>query len=248
MHNPFSLQGKTVLVTGASSGIGRATAIECSKMGAKVIAVGRNEERLRATVSKFETAGGEMHIVELADNAQIKELVENIPAVDGVVCAAGILTSLPFQFSGPEKVEHAFHINVFSVIELVRLLIKKKKILKGGSVVFLSSISGTTITYSGSGVYGATKASLEAIAKNLAIELAHKGIRVNSLMPGMIDTPLIHNGEFTDEQLKADMSRYPLGRYGHPEEVAYGAIYLLSDASSFITGTGIVIDGGFTIL
>lgn len=248
MCNPFSLEGKTILVTGASSGIGRATAIECSKMGARIIAVGRNEERLEATLSGCVGTRCEKRIVELTDNRQIEALVDSIPTVDGVVCAAGILISFPFQFAAPEKVEEEFRVNVFSTVELVRLLIRRKKISKGGSIVFLSSIGGTRITYIGNGTYGATKAALAAITKNLAVELAPKGIRVNCLMPGMIDTPLIHGGEFADRQLKADMERYPLGRYGRPEEVAYGAIYLLSDAGSFTTGAELVIDGGFTLL
>ena len=249
MRNPFSLEGKTILVTGASSGIGRATAIECSRQGAKIIAVGRNEARLEKTLSECTDPGSESHIVELTDNGQVKAFVDNIPPVDGVVCAAGVLISFPFQFAAPEKVEGGFRVNVFSSVELVRLLIKTKKISKGGSIVFLSSIGGSRITNIGNGIYGATKAALSAIAKNLAIELAPKGIRVNCLMPGMIDTPLIHGGEFTDEQLRADMERYPLGRrYGRPEEVAYGAIYLLSEASSFTTGTELVIDGGYTAI
>lgn len=248
MYNPFSLEGKTVLVTGASSGIGKATAIECSRMGARIIAVGRNEERLDATLSELKTAGCEKRIVELTDGEQVGRLVESVPALDGVVCSAGILTSLPFQFATSEKMEREFHVNVFSAAELARLLIRKKRISRGGSIVFLSSIGGTRITFIGNGIYGATKAALAALAKNLAVELAPKGVRVNCLMPGMTDTPLIHNAEITEEQLKADMARYPLGRYGRPEEIAYGVIYLLSDASSFTTGAELVIDGGFTLL
>lgn len=248
MYNPFSLEGKTVLVTGASSGIGKVTAIECSRMGARIIAVGRNEERLESTLSELETVGCEKRIVELTDGEQVGRLVESVPVLDGVVCSAGILTSFPFQFATPDKMEREFHVNVFSAAELVRLLIRKKRISRGGSIVFLSSIGGTRITYIGNGIYGATKAALAALAKNLAVELAPKGVRVNCLMPGMTDTPLIHNDEITEEQLKADMARYPLGRYGCPEEIAYGAIYLLSDASSFTTGAELVIDGGFTLL
>lgn len=248
MYNPFTLEGKTVLVTGASSGIGKATAIECSRMGARIIAVGRNEERLESTFSELETVGCEKRIVELTDGEQVSRLVESVPVLDGVVCSAGILTSLPFQFATPEKMKREFHVNVFSTAELVRLLIRKKKITRGGSIVLLSSIGGTRITNIGNGIYGATKAALAALAKNLAVELAPKGVRVNCLMPGMTDTPLIHNDEITEEQLRTDMARYPLGRYGLPEEIAYGAVYLLSDASSFTTGAELVIDGGFTAL
>lgn len=248
MYNPFSLEGKTVLVTGASSGIGKATAIECSRIGARIIAVGRNEERLESTFIELETTGCEKRIVELTDGEQVKKLVESVPVLDGVVCSAGIFTSLPFQFATPEKMEREFHVNVFSTAELVRLLIRKKKIKCEGSIVFLSSIGGTRITNIGNGIYGATKGALAALAKNLAVELAPKGIRVNCIMPGMTDTPMIHYDEITEAQLRADMARYPLGRYCRPEEIAYGAIYLLSDASSFTTGAELVIDGGFTAL
>ena len=140
-----------------------------------------------------------------------------------------------------------FDVNFFAPVELTRLLLKKKKINKGGSIVFLSSIDGTLNAHIGNSTYSATKGAIASIARGMAVELASKGIRVNCVIPGMTETPLIHSDSITQEQLDKDKKLYPLGRYGRPEEIAYGIIYLLSDASSFTTGAGLVIDGGFTL-
>lgn len=246
-YNPFSVEGKRILVTGATSGIGRAIAVECAKMGALIIALGRNQERMKS----LECQLGEGHsywTIELTDLTVIEELVNNIENVDGVVNSAGIGTTNLFQFLSPEKMREIFDVNFFAPIELTRLIVKKKKINKGASIVFLSSIDGPVNSHIGNSSYSATKSALAAMAKGMAVELAGKQIRVNYLMPGQTETPLIHNSSITDEQLKIDMSKYPLKRYARPEEIAFGAIYFLSDASSFTTGTGLIIDGGFTLI
>lgn len=245
-YNPFSLEGKTILVTGASSGIGRQTAIECSKMGAKIVACGRNEERLAEVISALEGDGHISFAGDLVENENIKHLVETVPNVDGTVFAAGRGLTLPFAFSTREKFDEIFNINFFSNVELLRMLSKKKKINNGGSVVFIVSIGGTKRFSPGNGIYGAAKAALNSMVHFSAIELAAKKIRVNGICPGMIDTPLIHKGTLSEEQLKADADKYPLKRYGNPEDVAMGAVYLLSDASSWVTGHSLVIDGGIT--
>lgn len=245
-YNPFSLEGKTILVTGASSGIGRQTAIECSKMGAKVIVCGRNQERLNETLSSME---GEEHIPftgDLLEDGVIGQLIQEIPNVDGAVLAAGRGLTLPFQFSTREKFDEIFNINFFSNVELLRMLAKKKKINANGSVVVIVSIGGTKKFAPGNGIYGAAKAALNSMVHFAAIELAPKKVRVNGICPGMIDTPLIHRGTISDEQLKLDAENYPLKRYGKPEDVAMGAVYLLSEASSWVTGHSLVIDGGMT--
>lgn len=248
-YNPFSLEGKTVLVTGASSGIGKATAIECSKLGACVIITGRNKERLNECFSSLQQREGNVQIIaELTNQEDLERLVDQVPQIDGLVNAAGIGSTLLFQFAKPEKIRQVFDANFFAPVELTRLLIKKKKLAKGGSIVFLSSVDGPITSHIGNSSYSATKGALTAIAKGMAIELASKGIRVNYLMPGVIETPLIGHGKITEEQFMEDIKNYPLGRYGKPEEVAYAAIYFLSDASSFATGAGLVIDGGFTLL
>lgn len=248
MSNPFSLEGKTILVTGASSGIGKATAIECSKLGAKVIALGRNEERLKETMSKMVSDGCESYIADLTKAEDVERVISYLPTLDGIVNAAGIASTILFQFATPEKMRNMFETNFFAPVEFTRLLLKKKLVNKGGSIVFFSSVDGPINAHIGNSTYCATKGAIASIAKGMAVELASKEIRVNYLMPGQTETPLIHGESITQEQLEIDKKNYPLGRYGRPEEVAYGAIYFLSDASSFTTGTGLVIDGGFTLL
>ena len=246
-YNPFSLNGKTVLVTGASSGIGQETAIQCSKLGAKLIITARNEERLKDTLSQLEGEGHQMIIAELTNQADIDELVSKVEHLNGVVLCAGKGMTSPFPFSTREKYDDIFNINFFAPVELLRLLVKKKKLQKESSVVFVSSIGGNGSYSLGNGVYGASKAAICSTMKFCARELAPKKIRVNSVNPGMVNTRLIQGGAISEEQHKLDMEKYPLKRYGEPEDIAYGIIYLLSDASSWVTGHSLVIDGGITI-
>ena len=245
-YNPFSLEGKTILVTGASSGIGRQTAIECSKMGAKVIVCGRNQERLNETLSSLEGEGHVPFTGDLLDENIIKQLVQEIPNIDGAVLAAGRGLTLPVLFSTREKFDEIFNINFFSNVELMRLLAKKKKINAQGSVVFIVSIGGTRRYSPGNAIYGTAKAALQSMVHFAAVELASKKIRVNGICPGMVETPLIGKGTISQEQMNADIEKYPLKRYGKPEDVALGAVYLLSEASSWVTGHSLVIDGGIT--
>lgn len=246
-YNPFSLEGKTILVTGASSGIGQATAIECSKLGAKVVITGRNAERLQETYAQLEGDGHIQLLAELADQASVEKLVTDCPELNGVVLCAGIAKTLPLSFATRDKLDEMFDTNFFAPVELVRLLLKKKKLMKGSSVAIVSSIGGVMSYKVGNGVYGASKAALTSIMKFLAVELAPKRIRVNAVHPGMTNTGLIHRGTISEEQLKADMERYPLKRYGEPEDIARGIVYLLSDASAWVTGHSLVIDGGVSI-
>lgn len=246
-YNPFSLEGKTILVTGASSGIGQETAIQCSKLGAKTIIVGRNEPRLKDTCSKLEGEGHRTSVVELSAQEDLETFVGNLPTLEGAVLCAGIGITKPFQFSTREDFDKVFNVNYFATIELLRLMVKKKKLTKGASVVIVSSVGGVRSFNPGNGVYGASKAALNSTMKFCAIELAPKKIRVNSVNPGMVHTKLINPSTISEEQLIADMEKYPLKRYGEPYDVAYGIIYLLSDASSWVTGHTLVIDGGLTI-
>ena len=247
LYNPFSLTGKTVLVTGASSGIGQETAIQCSKMGAKVIVTARNEGRLKETLSQLAGNNHEIFLAELTNLEELTNLVNQVRDLDGVVLCAGRAMTSPFTFNTRDKYDDVFNINFFAPIELLRLLLKKKKINKNASVVFVSSIGGISGFSFGNSIYGATKASIHSTMKFCAKELAPKGIRVNSVNPGMVNTPLIGGGSISEEQYKADMERYPLKRYGEPEDIANGIIYLLSNASSWVTGHALVIDGGITI-
>jgi len=248
-NNPFSLAGKTMLITGASSGIGRETAIACSRMGATVVITARNAERLQETMNSLHRDGQEHKqlTADLTLTDEVTRLVASLPPLDGAVLCAGNSTTLPLQFGTREKFDDMFDVNFFAPVELLRLLYKKKLLVKGASVVLLASIGGTHSFMPGNGVYGASKAALNSLMKYAAREYASRKIRVNSICPGMVDTPLIHRGTITEEQLAEDAKKYPLGRYGRPDDIANGAIYLLSDASSWLTGHDLVIDGGFSI-
>lgn len=247
MYNPFSLEGKTILVTGASSGIGQATAIECSKLGARLVITGRNAERLQETMNQLDGEGHLQVIAELTNGDDVLKLVETVPALNGLVLCAGRGMTLPLNFATREKFDQILDVNFFAPTESLRMLLKKKKLSKGSSVAFVSSVGGNYSFNPGNGVYGVSKAALNSAMKFWAVELAPKKIRVNSVNPGMVNTKLVNGGTFTDEQRAADMARYPLGRYGEPYEIAQGIVYLLSDASSWVTGHSLVIDGGLTI-
>lgn len=245
-YNPFTLKGKTILVTGASSGIGQATAVECAQMGAEVVITGRDTERLQATADLVENLKAQI-AADLTNQEDVERLVASLPPLDGAVLCAGNSTTLPLQFGSREKFDEMFNVNFFAPVELLRLMYKKKVLQKGASVVLIASIGGTHSFMPGNGVYGASKAALNSLMKYAAREYASRKIRVNSICPGMVDTPLIHRGTITEEQLAEDAKRYPLGRYGKPDDIANGVVYLLSDASSWLTGHDLVIDGGFSI-
>lgn len=246
-YNPFSLKNKTVLIVGASSGIGKASAIECSKMGGNIIAVARNLERLKDTLSEMKGEKNSIFQCDLLNEEEVKSLANNVPQLDGIVICPGIGETIPLQFATRKKIDRIFNTNFFANVELIRILLKNKKINKGSSIVTLASIGGIYNFNIGNGIYGASKAALNSWMKFMAIELASKDIRVNSICPGMVLTPLIEPGKITKEQLEEDQRKYPLKRYGTPEEIAYSVIYFLSDASKWVTGTNFIIDGGLTI-
>lgn len=248
MYNPFQLTGKTILVTGASSGIGRTTAIECSKMGATLIISGRNIERLKETFDNLEGSDHQIIVADLSNDSGIQELVDQLPTIDGVVSNAGIPDSSVVQFYKESTIEHVFKTNTFSMMLLTKYLVKKKKLSRNSSIVYTSSIGNVYTAGISNGVYGASKCAIDGFMRTAALELAPKGIRCNSVNPGMVETPLISmNGSISSEQYETDMKRYPLGRYGNPLDVAWAIIYLLSDASSWITGLALKIDGGVTL-
>jgi NAD(P)-dependent dehydrogenase (short-subunit alcohol dehydrogenase family) len=242
-YNPFSLASKTVLVTGASSGIGQETAIVCAKLGAKVVITGRNEERLSETFNALEGDGHQMIVADLNKDEDIDFLVRECPILDGMVNNAGISKSKPIQFVKRSDLEEIFATNVFGLTLLVKGMLKSKKINKNGSIVFTSSLS-SRMTAAGLSVYAATKAAVCGLMRTCAIELGSKGIRSNAVLPGMVETKLIHRGTYSEEDRQSDRNNYPLGRYGKSEDIAFGIAYLLSDASKWITGTELVIDGG----
>lgn len=243
-YNPFSLEGKTILVTGASSGIGKATAIECSKMGATLVITGRNKERLHEVYSLLNGNNHLQILADLTETQDIDNIIKNVPKLDGIVLSAGKSLTLPIPFCSREKFDSYFDINFFSPVEIIRLLYKKKILKNASSIVFISSVGGVTGFNPGNSIYGASKAALNSFMRFCANEFASRKIRVNSICPGMIDTPLIHRGTITEDQLKEFANNYLLKRFGTVEEIAWGAIYFLSDASAWTTGTSLIINGG----
>lgn len=247
MNNPYSLKDKTILVTGASSGIGERTAIECANLGARLIISGRNEERLNATLHNLEGANHRAIIADLTTDEGKKAVIDSVELLDGLVLCAGQGNVIPFKLADRKKFDSIFEINYFAPVELMRMLVKTKKLKDKASVVFVCSIGGINAITIGNTIYGASKAAFNSTMKFCALELAQKGIRCNSVLPGMVNTSLIKGGAVSEEQHKTDMEKYPLKRYGEPEDIAYGIIYLLSDAASWVTGHSLVIDGGITI-
>lgn len=250
MYNPFSLSDKRILVTGASSGIGRAIAIECSKIGATVILSARNKERLEETLSLMHNSSShEIIEADLSNTGDVYSLAKSITIeLDGIVHSAGYTISKPFNFISEKDIDNLMQVNFKSPVLLTQQLLKNKRLKKKASVVFISSISGVCISAVAGSLYSASKAAVNGIIKGMAIEFATKQIRVNSVNPGMIDTNIFAEGIITAEQLNEDIKNYPLKRYGKPEEVAYAVIYLLADASLWVTGTSLIIDGGYTLL
>jgi NAD(P)-dependent dehydrogenase (short-subunit alcohol dehydrogenase family) len=247
MYNPFSLKGKTIFVTGASSGIGRAVAIECSKMGAKLIITGRDPGRLNETFSGLIGDGHQKFIADLVTLCKTNDLSNYFSEIDGIVHCAGIAKTLPFQFTTLELLEQTMNVNFTAPTILTQQLIKNKKVKKGGSIVFISSISGISVSIPGNSMYSASKGAVNGMIKTMALEMASKGIRINSVNPGMIVTDILKEGTISEDQLRDNTRKYPISRYGKPEEVAWAVIYLLSDAAAWVTGSGLVIDGGFTL-
>lgn len=250
--NPFSLEGKTIIVTGASSGIGQQVAITCSKMGAKVVLIGRSVERLEETKAQLI---GDAHLsvsYDLTDLEHQNELVSNIVSklgvVDGLVNCAGISTTLPFKFMNPDKVEEFFRTNVYATIELTRQVLNIKNINKqGASVIFFASVMGC-VGENAKSLYSLTKGALISGCRSLAIEYAPKKVRLNVVSPGVVETAINRNQPYLadSEKRKYTESLHPLG-LGTTEDIANTCVYLLSDASRWVTGQNVIVDGGYTI-
>ena len=246
-YNPFSLEGKIILVTGASSGIGRGAAIECAKMGATLILTARNEERLKETLSLLEGDNHKMIVCDLNNRESIINMTETIHHVDGIVNNAGYTITKPIQYIENDLFQQIMQVNTIAPILLLKDLLKKKKIKRGASVVFTSSIAGIGRMSVGNTMYGSTKGAISAFIQGAAKELASKGIRVNAVCPAMVESHIMDAGIITKEQIEKTKELYPLGRFGTPEDVARAMVYLLSDASSWVTGINLVVDGGRTL-
>lgn len=244
IFNPYSLQGKTILVTGASSGIGRAVAVVCSKMGSFVVISGRNKERLNETFNQLEGKGHCQIVADLTFNDQIDNLISQLPILSGVVHCAGIGDRTLLKMVKEDDLEIVMKTNFESPVLLQKALLKKKKLSSSSSIVFVASRAPFAPAI-GNGIYAASKGALLAYAKVLGLEVANQLIRVNCICPAMVWTDLIkRDAEITGADYHKEELKYPLKRYGQPEDIAYLAVYLLSDASSWMTGSCIDITGG----
>lgn len=247
--NAFSLKGRTILITGASSGIGKEVAITLHRFGASLILNARNEVRLKEVQTQIGEDKCTTVVGDLTNNDTIAKIIEACVLLDGIVHAAGIMKLLPFKFITPEALSEMMNVNFASPIHLTLELVKKRKIAKESSIVVITSINGSVVGSKANAMYVASKGALSAMVKSMAIDLAKSKIRINEIAPGMIRTEgaiEIENTVSKEEILK-DIKKYPLGTYGSPEDVANGCVYLLADASKWVTGTKLVIDGGFTV-
>ena len=240
----FTLDNKTILVTGAGSGIGQATACLCAEMGASLILVGRDIERLSKTKSML--VGKDKHIMvslDINDSAAFSECMSDISVIDGVAACAGIASMQPFNFISQDDMQKVFQTNFFGQISLMQYLLKKKKLNKPASIVFVSSVDGNLKVHAGNSVYSASKSALVGMARSMAVELAAKKIRVNCVLPGTTDTPMIRTANVTEEELQNTALQTPFRRFAESREIAAAIAFLLTDAASYISGTELVVDG-----
>lgn len=243
MFNPFSLKGKQILVTGASSGIGKAIAIACAQMGASVIITARNECRLKETFSQMPDGNHCIVTADLTCQEDIDNLVSNLPKLDGLVQCAGVGNRVLCKNLQSADLQQVFQPNVEAPILLQTALLAQKKMNKQASIVYIASRAANAPSI-GNAAYSASKGAILSYAKCLALELAPRQIRVNCICPAMIWTNLILQDGISKEQLEEAQLKYPLKRYGQPEDVAYLTIYLLSDVASWMTGSAIDLTGG----
>lgn len=252
-YNPFDLKNKKILITGASSGIGREAAIVFSKLGAKIILLARDQKRLEETKDCLINSEDHLIIsVDISDydqmESKIQEIKKEVNKIDGIVHAAGISSTIPLRSINEKKLRDHFEINVNASIILTKYLLSRRHALvrEGASIVFISSVMGS-VGEVGKTAYAMTKGALIAGVKSLAIELALKSIRVNAVSPGVVITPLSSVSFYSQNKERLDKIRaiHPLG-LGKPEDVANACAYLISDASKWVTGTNIIVDGGYT--
>ena len=244
--NPFTLKNKTILVTGASSGIGAETSIKVAEMGANVILSARNKKRLKETFSKLPKGNHQIIPADLTNSEDLRVLIKNIKGIDGIVHSSGIVRPFPIKFIGTKQINEMFDINYQGPVLLTSQLFRAKKINNGASLVFMSSIS-SQFPHKGGALYSGAKAAINTYSKTIALEYAIKNIRSNVINAAMVKTPIFDEAEkaITKKMMDKHGERYPLG-FGSPEDIANAIIFLLSDGSKWITGTEIKMDGGLT--
>ena len=250
--NPFSLEGKNILITGASSGIGRQCAITCSKMGARVILIGRREEKLVESVKLLDNSNNLIYVFDIDNSDEIEPVISDavgkIGPINGFIHSAGIELIMPLSVTKPEHYQKLFATNVIAGFEFARILSKRKYCAgEGGSYVFIASVRGF-LGEMAQAAYCSSKGAVIAGTKAMALELAEKKIRVNCISPAIVKETEM-TAEITenpdDESRKEIFKMHPLG-YGTTSDIAYGCIYLLSEASRWVTGTNLIIDGGYS--
>lgn len=239
------LTGKHILVTGASSGMGRVFCQMIAREGARVSLLARNENRLKGTLSKMEGEGHNYYVCDLTDEEQIKATIAQLSAVDGVVFCAGINDYVPLKFVKQEKLERIFQTNYFSQVLLTQMLVKKKQINKNASLVYISSLS-SVLGVAGTLLYASSKAALNSAVRVIAAELAPQGIRANAICPGIVRTEMLSGTNIDEETFTKQAVDYPLG-LGTPEDIGNAVLYHLSDGSRWLTGNCMVIDGGYSL-
>lgn len=242
--NPFSLAAKRVMVSGASSGIGRQIAISCAAMGAQVVATGRDSARLADTATLLAGDGHLSIAADLRNPDDLARVAAEAGELHGVVHAAGIARQVPFHMISEKHMNEVFSINVHAPLLLTRALLARKRILGGGSIVFIGSV-GSHIGPVANTVYSASKAALLGAMRSLAREVVKQRIRANLIAPGYIRTPMLEQLGAGGANLEALIDHAPLG-IGEPEDVANAAVFYLSDASRWMTRTFFIVDGGMT--
>lgn len=247
MYNPYSLSNKHILITGAGSGIGRATAIECSKLGACCYLVGRNEARLRGTLALMDGTNHQCIVADIMTEEGLNHIIASLPQLDGVVHNAGTARTAPLAFITDDDLDTIFGTNAYAPMRLTKMMVKKNLLHKHASLVFISSMDIERPEQANS-VYAASKGALTAFMRACAKELAPRQIRANAIIPGMIETSFIGGPMITEEDLQRERERYLLKRFGKPEEVAWLIIYMLSDASAFMTGSAVHMNGGISLM
>ena len=253
MYNPFSLENKVIIVTGASSGIGAQCAIDCSKMGARVVLVARNEERLKQTLEQCEEPSRHMILpFDLSSSDGLKESIKDVVAkvgkINGVVNCAGMSSVTPLKLVTDELLDQFFRTNVYSAINLSKEVTRISNYDKehGCSIIFFASIMGLCGEKCKT-MYSATKGALIAAARSMACELAKNKVRVNVVSPGAIETPINAKlPHMADPELRKELEEKHLLGLGECSDIANACIYLLSDAAKWVTGQNIIVDGGYT--